>query len=202
MLINFRTTYNQQRERGGSMEESELIARAQAGDKEAYSELIRMHQRTVEKFAFQCGVQIQDIPDVKQEVFIKLYRFLHQFQKDRFTTWLYKIILNTARDYYRKESKEVEKERRVQTFDTNQSVKSPEAKVLVFEEDRALHQAIQQLDENYRFPIILFYFHDLSYEQIAEVLNISISNVKVRMLRAKGQLKILLDQDWGAENGQ
>ena len=201
MLINFRTTYNQQRERGGSMEESELIARAQAGDKEAYSELIRMHQRTVEKFAFQCGVQIQDIPDVKQEVFIKLYRFLHQFQKDRFTTWLYKIILNTARDYYRKERKESEKEQKMQAMDNQRTTKSAEAKVLVFEEDRALHETIQQLDEKYRYPIILFYFHELSYEQIADVLNLSTSTVKVRMLRAKEQLKILLVQEGGAKNG-
>jgi len=183
------------------MEESELIARAQAGDKEAYSELIRMHQRTVEKFAFQCGVQIQDIPDVKQEVFIKLYRFLHQFQKDRFTTWLYKIILNTARDYYRKERKESEKEQKMQAMDNQRTTKSAEAKVLVFEEDRALHETIQQLDEKYRYPIILFYFHELSYEQIADVLNLSTSTVKVRMLRAKEQLKILLVQEGGAKNG-
>ena len=183
------------------MEESELITRAQEGDKDAYSELIRMHQRTVEKFAFQCGVQIQDIPDVKQEVFIKLYRFLHQFQKDRFTTWLYKITLNATRDYYRKEMKETEKEQKIQALNNQHSTKSPEAKIVVFEEDRTLHEAIQQLDEKYRYPIILFYIHELSYEQIADVLNISTSTVKVRMLRAKGQLKILLVKDGGATNG-
>ncbi|MET0960876.1 MAG: sigma-70 family RNA polymerase sigma factor [Psychrobacillus psychrotolerans] len=88
------------------MTEFELIERAQTGDKAAYTELIHIHHRTVEKFAFQCGVRLHDIPDVTQEVFVKLYRFLHQFKRDRFKTWLYKITLNTARDYYRKEMKQ------------------------------------------------------------------------------------------------
>ena len=57
------------------MTEVELIARAQEGDKEAYIELIRIHQQTVEKFAFQCGVHTNDLADVSQEVFVKLYRF-------------------------------------------------------------------------------------------------------------------------------
>ena len=71
---------------------------------------MNLHYRTVEKFAYQCGVRLDDISDVTQEVFIKVYRFLHQFKQERFTTWLYKITLNTARDYYRKESRERDKQ--------------------------------------------------------------------------------------------
>ncbi|TQR09855.1 sigma factor [Psychrobacillus soli] len=69
------------------MLDSELIECAQKGDKKAYAELIRIHHRTVEKFAFQCGVKVNDIPDVTQEVFVKLYRFLHQFKHERFTDY-------------------------------------------------------------------------------------------------------------------
>ena len=57
------------------MTESELIERAQQGDKEAYIELIHLHQRTVEKFAYQCGVHTSDVADIAQEVFVKLYVF-------------------------------------------------------------------------------------------------------------------------------
>ena len=159
------------------MLELELIERAQQGDKAAYTELIHIHHRTVEKFAFQCGVQVNDIPDVTQEVFVKLYRFLHQFQRERFTTWLYKITLNAARDYYRKETIETAKEQKLQEqVGLNYITKSAEERVLVFEEDRELHNAIQTLDEKYRHPIIMFYFHELSYEQIGEVLNVPLSN--------------------------
>lgn len=185
------------------MGELELIARAQQGDKAAYTELIHIHYRTVEKFAFQCGVRVNDIPDVAQEVFVKLYRFLHQFKRDRFTTWLYKITLNTARDYYRKEMKEKKKEQKLNSeVDINFTTRSAEDRVLVFEEDRELHNAIQTLDEKYRHPIILYYFHELSYEQIAEVLNIPLSTIKIRLMRAKALLKSALQMNGGVKHGR
>jgi RNA polymerase sigma-70 factor (ECF subfamily) len=182
------------------LEEAELIARAQQGDKEAYIELIQIHQQTVEKFAFQCGVHSNDLADVSQEVFVKLYRFLHQFKQDRFTTWLYKITLNATRDYYRKEQRELAKEDKLNA--QRQTIfLSAEDDVLLFEEDKILHNAIQALDEKYRYPIVLYYFHELKYEEIAEVLNISLSTVKVRLLRAKEKLKAALMQEGSVENG-
>lgn len=182
------------------MEAAELIVRAQQGDKEAYIDLIRIHQQTVEKFAFQCGVHSNDLADVSQEVFVKLYRFLHQFKQDRFTTWLYKITLNATRDYYRKEQRELAKEDKLNA--QRQTIfLSAEDDVLLFEEDKLLHNAIQALDEKYRYPIVLYYFHELKYEEIAEVLNISLSTVKVRLLRAKEKLKAALMQEGSVENG-
>lgn len=182
------------------MNETELIERAQQGDKEAYIELIRIHQRTVEKFAFQCGVHSSDLADVSQEVFVKLYRFLHQFKQDRFTTWLYKVTLNATRDYYRKERREQAKE---ELLSAQRQVPSPSAEkhVLNFEEDRVLHHSIQALDEKYRYPLVLYYFHELKYEEIAEVIGISLSTVKVRILRAKEKLKVALTQEGSVENG-
>jgi len=182
------------------LDEAELIVRAQQGDKEAYIDLIRIHQQTVEKFAFQCGVHSNDLADVSQEVFVKLYRFLHQFKQDRFTTWLYKITLNATRDYYRKEQRELAKEDKLNA--QRQTIfLSAEDDVLLFEEDKLLHNAIQALDEKYRYPIVLYYFHELKYEEIAEVLNISLSTVKVRLLRAKEKLKAALMQEGSVENG-
>ena len=182
------------------MTETELIERAQQGDKGAYIELIRIHQQTVEKFAFQCGVHRNDLADVSQEVFVKLYRFLHQFKQDRFTTWLYKITLNATRDYYRKEQREQVKEEMLSAHQ-QMPASSAEKHVLNFEEDRLLHNAINELDEKYRYPLILFYFHELKYEEIAEVLNISLSTVKVRILRAKEKLKAVIMQEGSVENG-
>ncbi|MEO4054323.1 sigma-70 family RNA polymerase sigma factor [Solibacillus sp. CAU 1738] len=164
-----------------------ILKRAAQGDKEAYAELVRIHYKTVEKFAFQCGVNYSDIQDVTQEVFIKLYRFLHQFHEAKFTTWLYKVTLNTARDYYRKEQREKLKEAKLLQQDWATDVH-------IDEEDTALHEAILALGEKYRIPIVLYYFHGLKYEEIAEILSISLSTVKVRILRAKEQLKQVLQQ--------
>lgn len=185
------------------MNELDLIDRAQKGDRAAYADLMNFHHRTVEKFAFQCGVKADDVPDVTQEVFIKLYRFLHQFQRDRFTTWLYKITLNTTRDYYRKESKEKEKEQKIQNgHSVDIPLRSTESKILVFEEDRELHDAIQLLEEKYRIPIVLFYFQELTYEQISDVMNIPLATLKTRLLRAKEQLKSALASKGGADYGR
>ncbi|CAM3201967.1 sigma-70 family RNA polymerase sigma factor [Filibacter tadaridae] len=184
------------------MDETELIVRAQQGDRAAYGELMNLHYRTVEKFAYQCGVSLDDVPDVTQEVFIKLYRFLNQFKQDRFTTWLYKITLNTARDYYRKESRERAKEKKLLKGERITSYDSPETKVLLFEEDRELHTAIIELDEKYRIPLILYYFQDLSYQQIADVLNITLSTVKTRLFRAKDGLKKTIEINGGMDRGK
>ena len=65
---------------GGHMDEIQLIKKAQHGDKKAYGDLMKLHYRTVEKFAYQCGVRLDDVPDVTQEVFIKFYRFFASIQ--------------------------------------------------------------------------------------------------------------------------
>lgn len=182
------------------MKELALIELAQRGDKKAYDTLMKLHYRTVEKFAYQCGVHLDDIPDVTQEVFIKLFRFLDQFNREHFTTWLYKITLNTARDYYRKEKRETDKEEKFNTYMKQTAVHSAESKVLMFEEDRALHQAILELPEKYRLPLVLFYFQDLSYEQIADVLNITMASVKTRLFRARAKLKKHIENRGGLYN--
>lgn len=177
---------------GGSIMEQLLLKRAATGDKEAYAELVRLHYKTVEKFSFQCGVHSNDIQDVTQEVFIKLYRFLAQFEQGKFTTWLYKMTLNTVRDYYRKEQREKRKRDKLQ-YESSSIVH-------MTTDDIALHEAILTLDEKYRMPIVLYYFHDCKYEEIAEILTISLSTVKVRLMRAKEQLKAILQQG-GESNG-
>lgn len=183
------------------MDEIEIVHKAQNGDRSAFGALMEMHYRTVEKFAYQCGVHLNDIPDVTQEVFIKLYRFLPQFNNQRFTTWLYKITLNTSRDYYRKVNRELAKEE-VMKRGTKTTGPSAENQVLLFEEDKVLHEAILRLDEKYRIPLILFYFHNATYQQIADVLNISMSNVKTRIFRAKDSLKKEMSHYGGATHGQ
>ena len=164
-----------------------ILKQAVQGNKDAYAVIVRLHYKTVEKFAFQCGVHPSDILDITQEVFIKLYRFLPQFREAKFTTWLYKITVNTARDYYRKEQREKLKGEKLRQ-------QTKQEYVLVDKDDMELHEAILALDEKYRYPIVLYYFHDLKYEEIAEVLSISLSTVKVRLLRAKEQLKQKLQQ--------
>ncbi|PLS15702.1 RNA polymerase subunit sigma [Bacillus sp. M6-12] len=183
------------------MNEEELIRKAQAGDKQALSDLIGLYYPAVERFAYQMGNTADEVEDITQEVFIKVFRFIHQFSHAKFSTWLYKITLNTSKDYSRKKTGyfkkllRLQKERPPETLDSEQYA-------LKGEEEKRLHECIQHLDEKYKVPIILFYFHDKKYEEIADILGLNLSTVKVRIMRAKEALKKRLQQAGEKEGEQ
>ncbi len=95
--------------------EEQLILRAKQGDDDAFQQLIEMHLKTVERFAFQLGVRSNEVEDVTQEVFIKVYRFLNKHTRGKFTTWLYTITLNVVRDLYRSEQRHKKKSIGIET---------------------------------------------------------------------------------------
>jgi RNA polymerase sigma-70 factor, ECF subfamily len=175
------------------VDEFHLIDKAKQGDLSAYSKLIRDHAPIVERFAFQIGNHMDDIPDISQEVFIRVYRFLDGFTHAKFTTWLYKITLNVSRDFKRKESQHSKRVEKVMN-ETWEASTAPHVRVLREEEDRILHECLQELDEKYRAPIILYYFHEKKYEEIADILSVNLSTIKTRLLRGKSLLKKLLEE--------
>ena len=178
-----------------------LIEAAQQGDIDAYEQLIAHYGTTVERFALQCGAQYHDVPDISQEVFIRLYRFLHQFNQERFTTWLYKVTLNATRDHYRKQGVERSKEQKVKEGVHLSHSTGSDYKILVDEQDKELHACIQSLDEKYRYPLVLYYFQDCSYNQIAEVLSLPLATVKIRIHRSKDLLRGLLEKGEVSSHG-
>lgn len=117
------------------MQETEMVNHAQNGNLIAFGELMEHHHRTVEKYAFQCGVQVVDIRSVTIEVFIKLYKSLGEFQSSDFTTRLYKLTLKATRDYHKRE-KQGEEEQEYQRDE--HSTRLPQSRILVFNEDREL----------------------------------------------------------------
>ncbi|WP_164669709.1 RNA polymerase sigma factor [Virgibacillus doumboii] len=166
----------------------DLIDACKTGDIVAYGKLIDHYSSTVERFAFQIGVPFQDVPDVSQEVFIRIYRHLDRFDgKSSFSSWLYKITLNSARDYHRKHSSLLKKFNRLKNEKSrlSHSTENSLKQVLKDEEDQFLHMCINQLNEKYRIPIVLHYFHDMKYEQISEIIGVKLSTVKVRVMRGK-----------------
>ncbi|MFC3886730.1 RNA polymerase sigma factor [Bacillus songklensis] len=182
------------------MKEEELIAKAKEGNMRAFHQLIQLHYSTVEKFAYQLGNRRDEIEDITQEVFIRVYRFLDQFTQAKFTTWLYKITLNVTRDMARKRSQNLKKVFKFQQ-QPREDYPQVETHLLQNEEDRMLHMCLQTLDEKYRTPIILFYFHDRKYEEIAEIMSISLSTVKTRILRGKTMLKKAMEDLSKKEGG-
>lgn len=186
---------------GEKLNEEELIAKAKDGNDHAFQQLIQLHYTTVEKFAYQLGNRRDEIEDITQEVFIRVYRFLDQFTQAKFTTWLYKITLNVTRDMARKRSQNLKKVFRFQQ-QPQEDHPQVETHLLQSEEDRMLHICLQTLNEKYRTPIILFYFHDKKYEEIAEIMSISLSTVKTRILRGKTMLRKAVEEFEAKEGGK
>lgn len=184
------------------MNEEELIQKAKQGDLEAFRQLISNYYPVVERFAYQIGSPASDIEDITQEVFLRVYRFLDTYSNAKFSTWLYKITLNISRDIMRKNKRNLEKTKKM-SFQREEVFLHIEDHLLKDEAHKELHEIILHLNEKYRVPLILFYFHDKKYEEIAKILSLPLSTVKTRISRARQKVKEALDaSEGGATNAK
>jgi RNA polymerase sigma-70 factor, ECF subfamily len=179
-------------------DESALVARAKAGDVEAFSELVKHYDRRVFRMAKQITQNDDDAEDVLQETFLKAYTHLDNFQgNSKFYTWVVRIAVNEALMKLRKrrsdrtvpldepiDTGEDEMVREIAVWDQN-----PEDTYSREELGALLDEAIQSLRPAYRTVFILRDIEELSIEETAEALNLSISAVKSRLLRARLQLR-------------
>ena len=178
--------------------EAEIIAAILAGDTQLYHELIRPHERTVYMMALSYMKNEADAEDVAQEAFIKAFRNLSTFRGDaKFSTWLISITLNEARNRLRRQSIV-----RMQSLDEppdEDGAVSPAllrdwreipSEAVEREEVRTLiKRAVETLPEIYRQVFLLRDVEELDVNETAQTLSISISNVKVRLHRARMMLQ-------------
>ena len=168
--------------------ESQLIAEAKAGNKEAFSELVEKYQKPVFSVCYRMLGTPTAAEDAAQEAFIRAYQALDRYDPERsFATWILSIASNYSIDQLRK------KKVTILSMDSDKHAwlappdpgPSPE-KVALDKEKSALVQAIlADLAETDRAAVILQYWHDYSYEEIAENLDLSSSAVKSRLFRAR-----------------
>ncbi|HEY1948726.1 MAG TPA: RNA polymerase sigma factor [Bryobacteraceae bacterium] len=179
-------------------DESPLVVRAKAGDVEAFSDLVRHYDRRVFRMAKQITQNDDDAEDVLQETFLKAYTHLDDFQgNSKFYTWLVRIAVNEALMKLRKrrsdrtvpldepiDTGEDEMIREIAVWDEN-----PEETYSREELATVLDQAVQSLKPAYRTVFVLRDIEEMSIEETAEALGLSISAVKSRLLRARLQLR-------------
>lgn len=184
-------------------EDSILAFRAANGDETAFETLVRKHERLVSTCVFSVvGNNPEDVMDVSQEVFLKVYKSLASFKgESEFSTWLYRIAKNCALDYVRKRKTPSlsldsggEDGEGIDVPDT-QGVSNPEKKALENEKKEILNRSINLLSPEHREVIILRHVNDYSYEQIAEALSVEVGTVKSRISRARTALKKILEKE-------
>ncbi len=178
--------------------EAEIIAAVISGETQLYHELVRPYERSVYMMALSFMKNEADAEDVAQEAFIKAFRNLSTFRGDaKFSTWLISITLNEARHRLRRQSIV-----RMQSLDEppdEEGAVSPAllrdwreipSETVEREEVRALiKKAVETLPEIYRQVFLLRDVEELDVNETAQALSISISNVKVRLHRARMMLQ-------------
>ena len=174
--------------------DQQLVERAQRGDKKAFELLVVKYQRKLARLLSRFIRDAGEIEDVTQEAFIKAYRALPSFRGDSaFYTWLYRIGINTAKNYLvamgrrAPTSTEFDSED-AETFedgDQLRDVNTPEAELLSKEIAQTVNDTMEQLPEELRVAITLREIEGLSYEDIAEFMNCPIGTVRSRIFRAR-----------------
>jgi len=184
------------------LQDSELVLRAKAGDLAAFEELATRHERRIYTLAFRIVQNAHDAEDVTQQAFISAMENLASFREDAsFATWLHRIATHAALKIIRKRQglDTVSLEGATEPQPDSDSIRhpefiadwkqSPEQLVQRNEIRRLLDDALGHLDEKHRLVFLLRDVEGLSVKEAAESLGLSEANVKVRLLRARLQLR-------------
>ncbi len=171
--------------------EAELVRRAQAGETQAFAELVMEHQHFVYNLALRSLGNAQEAEDVAQEALVRAWLALPRFRgQSRFQTWLYRIVVNLCFTRLPRLKRELEALGEEQALDLPSESFSDPAVGLERAEERAfLHRQIETLPESYRLLVSLRFQQELSYQEIAAVVNLPLGTVKVGIFRARQRLR-------------
>lgn len=185
--------------------DEQLVARVQKGDKRAFDLLVIKYQHKIFAIISRFIRDSSEVNDVAQEAFIKAYRALGNFRGDSaFYTWMYRIAINTAKNYLVAKSRrppasdiELDDDESYSSSDLLKDQESPENLLFRDELQRVVNQTIEELPEDLRTAVTLREFDGLSYEEIAEVMDCPMGTVRSRIFRAREaidkQVKALMD---------
>lgn len=173
-------------------EETTWLEEARKGDKIAFGKLIEAYQTPVYNLAYRMLNHAGEAEEAAQEAFIRAYTRLESYNPDhKFSTWILSITSNYCIDILRKRravllslDEPLPPHPALQT----QRAAGPEAQVVINEQQEMVQTLLQQLPEDYRQTVVLRYWHDLSYEEIAEMMNTTVSAIKSRLFRARRML--------------
>lgn len=182
-------------------DEKLLLRQIIAGDSDAFAQLVEAYQKPVYSLCLRMVSNPTDAEDLAQEAFVKAWRGLQSYKfESSFSTWLYRLTGNVCIDFLRKQKRKTvisltASEEDTPELDIPDPEPLPEEQVLHKEKQQAVSAAMEQLQESERLVLTLRVVEELSYEQIAEVMDIKVGTVKSRIARARERLRKILLQN-------
>jgi RNA polymerase sigma-70 factor (ECF subfamily) len=168
----------------------ELMLRFQTGDERAFEELVRKHTRGVLNLVYRYLGDAARAEDVAQDIFVKVYRARMKYEpKAKFSTWLYRIAVNHCLNEIRARKSQPSLTAPIDDLLEQPAGEHPDSRLSRDELRRAVKAAIDGLPENQRMAVILARYEDMSYDEIAQTMGMSLEAVKSVLFRAKENLK-------------
>lgn len=179
-----------------SVSNEELLDRCREHDQDALQVLFRRHERPVYGLLLRMLDNREDAEEALAEVFVKVWRSADKFRREsKFTTWLYRITANTARDMLRTRRNQTVSFEDMTAWDAEAAMDSQDERTdpgeaLLRSEDKAmLMAALRKLNEEDRLLITLYHLQESSYDEISGILNAPPATLKVRIFRARQRLR-------------
>ncbi len=183
-------------------DDSRLARRVQKGDRRAFEELLARYQRPIFSFIAHFFQDTALCEDLTQETFLRAYRFIASYRpQEKLATWLFAIAKNLCIDELRRLRKGTPAD--IDAVDPEALVASgagggnPLHGAIATQEATLITRAIRKLPEKYRTCIILFYYSEMSYDDISRVMDISMSNTKILLFRGKKMMLELYRKECG-----
>lgn len=179
-----------------AMTDEDIARNVQQGDTEAFGEVVVRFEAKLRRYAKRFLFDRDDIDDLVQDVFIKAFENIQSFDTSRrFSPWIYRIAHNQYVNALRA------RKERIPLFDTDTLFPHPEASETADRESEmrelreVFDQSLKKLDAKYREPLVLYFFEELDYKEISDILEIPTSTVGVRLKRGKAMLKKIADEE-------
>lgn len=177
--------------------DQELVRKTLDGDMDSFSVLVERYQKQIYSLTYRLTNDPEDARDLAQEVFIHIYKVLGKYDQERkFFSWMYKVATNVCYNALRRGKNEqaVSLDKVIEIMPMiGRSEAQPEEYYERRETQESVRQAVAELPEKYRVPLVLRYLEEMTYKEIAEYMDLPVTTIETRLYRGKAMLQKRLE---------
>lgn len=176
--------------------DNQLIKRILDGNHNAYGQLVDQYKDLVFSLALRMLKNREEAEEVAQDAFIKVYKSLDKFKGDsKFSTWIYKVTYNTCLDNIKKNKKHLNNVSIDEfTFNKIETIDNALEGMIKAEKSSLIKQCINRLSSDDSYLLTLYYFEELSLDEMSDIINASSNTIKVKLFRARKKLAVILEK--------